>query len=300
MSSLFSTTDTAATPVEAATVLLVRDGAPFEVYLVKRASKSAFMGGMFVFPGGKLDEVDATVPTLDPTAAARCVEALEATPGVELTNEVAAGLYVCACRELFEEAGVLFAKSRSGVALNVDRLAEHRRALRAATMSFAEVLTAEDLDLDVSPLAYFAHWITPSREKRRYDTRFFIARHPPGQKPIIDEEETVDSAWMSPADALDAYRAGTIALSPPTMRTLEDLALARSVDGVFELTKRRTIAAVLPKVGVAGQNIAILLPWDPLYAETEGEAVAVPEPHPTAEGASRIVLEGQQWVSRSP
>ena len=45
----------AATPVPAATVLLVRDGKTTpEVFMIQRAAKTNF-GGAWVFPGGKLD-----------------------------------------------------------------------------------------------------------------------------------------------------------------------------------------------------------------------------------------------------
>jgi mutator protein MutT len=39
----------------AATVILLREGEPFQVYLVRRHQKSAFMADAFVFPGGKVD-----------------------------------------------------------------------------------------------------------------------------------------------------------------------------------------------------------------------------------------------------
>jgi hypothetical protein len=45
----------------AATVLLVRDGDEgLEVFMLRRTFSAAFASGMFVFPGGKVDEVDAS------------------------------------------------------------------------------------------------------------------------------------------------------------------------------------------------------------------------------------------------
>lgn len=47
------------TPYPAATVILVRDGARGpEVLLVRRAASLSFHGGAWVFPGGRIDEVD--------------------------------------------------------------------------------------------------------------------------------------------------------------------------------------------------------------------------------------------------
>jgi hypothetical protein len=47
------------TPKPASTVVLVRDGASgLEVFLVRRHSDAAFMGGAHVFPGGGVDDGD--------------------------------------------------------------------------------------------------------------------------------------------------------------------------------------------------------------------------------------------------
>jgi len=44
----------------AATVVVLRDGArPFEVLMVRRTDKVAFMAGAYVFPGGRADDSDA-------------------------------------------------------------------------------------------------------------------------------------------------------------------------------------------------------------------------------------------------
>ena len=44
-------------PRQAATVILLRDGAEsLEVLLVKRTPKARFMGGVWVFPGGAVDQ----------------------------------------------------------------------------------------------------------------------------------------------------------------------------------------------------------------------------------------------------
>ena len=46
------------TPIPAATVVLVRDGDDgLEVLMLRRSSAGQF-GGMWVFPGGKIDEAD--------------------------------------------------------------------------------------------------------------------------------------------------------------------------------------------------------------------------------------------------
>jgi 8-oxo-dGTP pyrophosphatase MutT (NUDIX family) len=48
----------AARPREAATVILLRDGAPFEVLMIARNPAGRTMGGAWAFPGGAVDEID--------------------------------------------------------------------------------------------------------------------------------------------------------------------------------------------------------------------------------------------------
>ena len=52
------------TPRDAATIIMLRDGAAgLEVFLLKRHSASEVLGGAYVFPGGKVDAADSTIPT---------------------------------------------------------------------------------------------------------------------------------------------------------------------------------------------------------------------------------------------
>jgi 8-oxo-dGTP pyrophosphatase MutT (NUDIX family) len=70
----------AAPPRQAATVILLRGGtATLEVLLVKRTEKARFMGGVWVFPGGAVDEQDGDHPHR--AAAAR---ELHEEAGIEL------------------------------------------------------------------------------------------------------------------------------------------------------------------------------------------------------------------------
>jgi 8-oxo-dGTP pyrophosphatase MutT (NUDIX family) len=294
---------------DAATVALIRPGDPFDVFLVKRASKSGFMGGMYVFPGGKLDSEDsdpAILACMPDSARHQCKDNLEATPQGILSGDTAAALHVASIREVFEEAGVLLARRdketdyvRLDDSQTQQRFSDWRLKLRNQEVSLADILRAEKLSLAVDNLIYFAHWLTPSRERRRYDTRFFVAYQPDGQEPVIDEHETVDGVWRSPQAAIADYRRGDIALAPPTLRILEDIGAHDSVDSLMEWAKARRVWPIMPRVGIVDEKISILLPWDPNFDATEGESIeGLPRPHPMAQGPSRVVLEGEQWFSR--
>ena len=308
--SLFTNSATERPVRDASTVILIRPGAPFEVFLVRRHQKSAFMGGMFVFPGGKLDDADSA-----PRVLARCGDTaselrqrMDETPGRPVTDELAAALGVAACRELFEEAGVLLARRRGDTDIVCfdggdaqARFTRQRAALRAEEKTFADLLEEEDLELDLGGLAYYAHWITPSQEPRRYDTRFFVAALPPGQVALIDQEEVTEQTWRSPASVLEAHAKGEIGLAPPTMRTLEELAECPDLSAVEVFARGRAVAPLLPKVAPVDDKIGILLPWDPLYAEADGEGLDLGDgPHPMSEPISRIVLDDGRWISVAP
>ncbi len=69
--------------IPAATVLLLRDSAELEVLMLHKTSKIAF-GGMWVFPGGKIDEEDYDTPD-DHDAAARNAASRETTEEAGIT-----------------------------------------------------------------------------------------------------------------------------------------------------------------------------------------------------------------------
>lgn len=268
----------------ASTVLLLRpvDGG-FEAVLQKRARASHFMGGAHVFPGGKLDAADASEAVLSrllPGAVETCAARLNPTPGTELAPEIAAGLYVAGCRETFEEAGVLLACGRDGQTVDVSKnrdlvsaLAEARASLLAEKLSFAEVLSAHDLYLDVGNLHYWAHWVTPSLEPRRFDTRFFVACLPPGQEAECDGCESTELVWHSPNKALQFHEIGSMFLPPPTQRNLQELMEFDDLESVYASALARPISAIMPRLIMAEGKITIVLPWDPDYEAAQGDAL---------------------------
>jgi 8-oxo-dGTP pyrophosphatase MutT (NUDIX family) len=191
----------ATTPRQAATVILLRGGdRELEVLLVRRTPKARFMGGVWVFPGGAVDEGEG-----DGDDAHRAA----------------------AIRELHEEAGIA-------------------------------------LD-DPAALVKFSRWITPALVKTRFDTHFFLAPVPDGQAPRVDGEECIDLGWFAPARALEANRAGEIALVFPTIKHLEQLSAFASVDELLAHARGREVQPVEPKVFLEGEVARVLLPGEPGY-----------------------------------
>ena len=273
-------------PRDAATVLLLRpaEGTPFEVFMVRRHSASGFMGGLYVYPGGKCDEADGALDPglyqgMDPPRAAEILGGVE--PGRAL------GHFVAAVRETFEEAGVLLAVDAAGAPVDVASagpgLAWARAALQGGHTTFAAILSALGWRLDLGCLRYLAHWITPPVESRRFSARFFMAAVPAGTAAAHDTHETTASVWVAPAEAIRRYYAGDIDSAPPTLRILEELARHASIADALAAAPHGPVVPRSPQIVPNGDIFTLVLDGDPL--------------HPTAPGTRlrRFVLDGGRW-----
>jgi 8-oxo-dGTP pyrophosphatase MutT (NUDIX family) len=250
----------------AATVTLVRDApSGLEVLMLQRNFQSGFMPGMFLFPGGALDEGDHDVKVL-----ARCagLDDAQASAALGIVNGGLA-YWAAALRESFEEAGVLLAYRDDGTLINpgdaehIARFARYREQLNAGENILASMLENEGLTLAVDRLTYFSHWITPVTAPRRYDTRFFVAVAPEGQEALPDNVEAIHHVWVNPALAVKRHRAGEFKMRTPTIRTLEQFAGFGSAHELIEaLSKQPAIPAILPRIGQRGER---LLPGEPGY-----------------------------------
>jgi 8-oxo-dGTP pyrophosphatase MutT (NUDIX family) len=118
---------------------------------------------------------------------------------------------------------------------------------------------------DPGTLVEFSRWITPAQVKIRFDTHFFLAALPAGQEPRVDGQECVDLGWFTPAAALDAHRAGKIALVFPTIKHLQQLSEFDSVDALLAYARGRDVQPVEPRVVLEGEVARILLPGEPGY-----------------------------------
>ncbi|MDY7115190.1 MBL fold metallo-hydrolase [Halomonas sp. SSL-5] len=205
----------------AATLALVRDSdRGLEVLLLQRTWQAAFLPGYFVFPGGAVDRQDPDVRSF---TSGRGDAAISQTLSLD---EGGADYMIAALRECLEEAGLLLAVDGRGRLPTGDHpvLNEGRAALRREATSFRALCEQHGLGLPLDRLAYLGHWVTPRGAPRRFDTRFFVALAPPGQQAAHDGSETIDHAWLSPAEALAAHRQGRMALGYPTLRTLRLIA----------------------------------------------------------------------------
>ena len=248
-------------PKPAATVILARDnGNGYEVLLLQRTHEAVFMPGVYVFPGGAVDDADrspdlaALVDDLDDAAANRML-------GVERGG---LSYLLAAIRECFEEAGLLLA---GGPLQDID-LDGWRDRVGADAAQLAELCRSRSLRLHAAGLAYLSHWITPPGPPRRYDTRFFVARAPAGQEARHDGQETVNHLWIAPGEALERNRRGLLPLRSPTIRTLRTLARFGSTAEVMAHAHGPAPKRELPSIDADGRDGARQVhPGDPQYAE---------------------------------
>lgn len=202
-----------------------------------------------------------------------------------------------AARELFEEAGVLFAKAsedKDSETLELMSQAMLRKEILGGANA-ASTLAAAGLELATDPFVGWSHWITPSIEPKRFSARFFVAELPTGQVPTFDEKETVDQAWVTPEDAL--ARATELQLPPPQIRTFWELAQHTSISQVMAAGKARSAQPhpIMPRL-MPGTAPALLLPWDPDYlTKGTGESTPLTYQPSWATGPSRFILDGKSW-----
>jgi 8-oxo-dGTP pyrophosphatase MutT (NUDIX family) len=137
-------------------------------------------------------------------------------------------------------------------------------AHRAAALRELREEAAISLE-DPAALVKFSRWITPAAVKIRFDTHFFLAPLPPGQEARIDGRECVDVGWFSPRAALEAHRAGELALVFPTIKHLEQLSAFDSVEQLLEHARGLEVMPVEPRVVLEGEVARVLLPGDPGY-----------------------------------
>jgi 8-oxo-dGTP pyrophosphatase MutT (NUDIX family) len=231
-------------PKDAATVALVRpvppaaDGAGYEVLLTRRPESMQFVGGAYVFPGGKVEAEDWAPGTLG-RCRGRSPAAAHAAIGDPDGPAKSLGYWVAGIRELFEEAGVLLCtadgtRSPFGDPAFVERILAERDRIQRGEGGLAELLEREDLHLRADALHYLGRWITPASSRHRFDARFFVAVLPDDQFPVACARETTGTLWIRPPEAVRRWEAGALNLRTPTQTTFRYLAQFPTVEALLD------------------------------------------------------------------
>ncbi|MEM9823705.1 MAG: NUDIX hydrolase, partial [Bacteroidota bacterium] len=196
---------------KAATILLGRDGKDsFEILLLKRNKALAFAGGLWVFPGGKVEKEEMEQST-DELSAAR----------------------LAAIRETKEEAS---------------------------------------LDIDPERLVFYRHWTTPVIEPRRYATYFFYAEVPDANAKVqIDDSEIKEHQWIHPMQALERFKAGQLAMLPPTLMSLQLISNCKSAKEANQLLEKESPIYILPVLEPRGTKMICMYEGDAGFETTKAD-----------------------------
>lgn len=245
--------------------------------MLRKNPRSEFASGAYVFPGGAVEERDATL-----TAMPHLYSGYDDGTASSILGIESGGLsyFAAAIREAFEEAGILIAYDTDQTSGHVElpvgteiakRLDAARTSLNAGETDFYSIVESEkSLQLAVNELVYMSHWITPAGLPRRYDTRFFVARAPENQVALHEGSEIVDTIWISPLEAIEAAGCNEIEVMFPTLRHLEMIRDFKTVDEALGWAGARVVPEVLPRVVSDTGGIRVLIPGDEGYEEASG------------------------------
>ncbi|MDI4666598.1 NUDIX domain-containing protein [Xanthobacter autotrophicus] len=201
-------------PSDAATLILIdRKGRKPRVLMGRRHPKLKFLPGVFVFPGGRLEKTDRTMPVygvLDADSERRLMTKVQRP-----TLSRARGLAAAAIREMYEETGLLVGTKELGTP--------------QAPCDDWRAFEEHGVFPDLGALTFVARAITPPRRPRRFDTRFFAADARAvcdEVKGLVGEEsELIELAWLSFEE--------TAAQDLPTVTRVVLEELAQRIDAGF-------------------------------------------------------------------
>ncbi|WP_433330625.1 NUDIX hydrolase [Spirillospora sp. CA-294931] len=255
-------------PRDSATIVLLRDHLEhgLQAFVLRRVASMAFAPGAYVFPGGSVDprDGDAAIAWSGPSPR-------EWGAAFNADEPLARELVCAAVRETFEESLVLLAGPTGESVVDDtrgDAWEAGRQALLDRSLSFGEFLDERGLVLRSDLLRPWAHWITPKVEPKRYDTRFFVAAMPEGQRARDVSTEADWVSWVSPAEAAERGGTGEWPMLPPTLVTLRELAEYETVADV--LAAEREIVPYEPMAEIIDGDAYLVLPEDASFRYREG------------------------------
>ncbi|WP_243767003.1 NUDIX hydrolase [Streptomyces sp. GC420] len=290
---------TAVVPKQASTVMLLRDpvaadggrppgpgtgtGTGPEVHMLRRRTSMAFAGGAYAYPGGAVDPRDHDAGPVRWAGPSR-----EAWAERFATDAGTAQAIICAAvRETFEESGVLLAGPAPDTVVGDttgDDWEADRRALVDRELAFADFLDRRGLHLRSDLLGAWARWITPEFETRRYDTWFFVAALPAGQRARNASTEADRTVWIRPAEAAAGYDRGELLMMPPTITALRQLSAYANAAEALAASEGRDLTPVLAQARFDGDRLVLSWPGHDEFTKHIGAGPQGPAPSGNVNG----------------
>lgn len=251
--------------LQAATVLLLRDGAQgLEVLMTRRSMQASFAPGAYVFPGGGIEADDEKYASNQQVAGVEPAQgAIKSVVSRATQSTLHTTWALAAIRESFEELGIVLAKDTSGAWINQQQIASLNR-----NANFYTQMISGGFRLAASEVFLLAHWITDRDMPKRFDVPFLVARMPAGQMPVADEKEQFAPEWIAPKDALLKHAAGQFLMIFPTIRTLQKLADYRNADEVLQAcADEKPLWTSCPRAGYMQSKEHRFMEHEPEYGE---------------------------------
>jgi 8-oxo-dGTP pyrophosphatase MutT (NUDIX family) len=173
-------------PRDAATLILLRRKDDGEVLMGRRSASLAFMPGLYVFPGGRMERSDFFAPR-DGRLHLDDERRLVSGMGAKGSRQRAEALALASVRETYEETGLL---------LGTEEPASKANTTSPDWQAFGD----EGVVPDLTRIRYLARAITPPGRVRRFDTRFFVATDEMiangGEPAANPDEELEEVCWV--------------------------------------------------------------------------------------------------------
>ena len=168
-------------PKDAASLLLYRTvKGSDEVLMGRRPSKSSFMPGVYVFPGGAVDACDARAKPSSKLSH-NCAEHMAVGGSAARAQTIA----MAAVRETYEETGLLITQTGHPGVVNDESW---------------QAMANLGLSADLSVLRYFGRATTPADQPKRFNARFFICSATEvanlDADNLKDNDELLDLRWV--------------------------------------------------------------------------------------------------------
>ncbi|MBD2859785.1 NUDIX domain-containing protein [Spongiibacter sp. KMU-158] len=166
-----------------------------------------------------------------------------------------------------------------------DEIGMESEALIARVAASRETQEEASLSLDQSEFQLISHWTTPPGMGKRFATWFFLSEV--GEvEVVVDGQEMDDHMWTLPKTLLRYHRMGEMAMMPPTVVTLTELASCDSVAEARAFYAAREVPFIEPQINKHLGVLCMLYKGDAGYASKDPSKVG---------SRNRCYLEDGVW-----